>query len=369
MRTASVGSVAWVVGRGGLLGSAVERSLASPVQRTEVLNDAPAGLPWQDAAACTPHFDAAARTLFARAAGRRWSVLWCAGAGVVGRSEEALRRETDVLRSLLDRLSARRPRGAPGSFFFASSAGGIHGGAQGAVCDERSTPRSISAYGDAKLAQEELVVAWARAEGGVSTLHGRISNLYGPGQDLRKPQGLISQLCRAVILGRPAHVFVPLSTRRDYLYGDDCAALVTSALARLAEEAERDGDALHVRKILASGRETSIAAIISLLRRIAKRPVRLVSAPTPQSRLQPPVLRLRSVVWTDMPRPPPTPLDVGIHRVWRHQLESLGAGRLPMGPLPGPARAAVVRRTESPTPGPSILSPRVDSPPPGAGGR
>ena len=52
---------------------------------------------------------------------------------------------------------------------------------------------------------------------GTAVLVGRIANLYGPGQNLAKPQGLVSQLCLANLTGQPLSIYVSLDTLRDYL--------------------------------------------------------------------------------------------------------------------------------------------------------
>ena len=63
---------------------------------------------------------------------------------------------------------------------------------------------------------------------------GRIANLYGPGQDPTKAQGLVSQLCRAHLERRPTSIYVSLDTARDYLFVDDAARLVLGATERAA---------------------------------------------------------------------------------------------------------------------------------------
>ena len=83
----------------------------------------------------------------------------------------------------------------------------------------------MSAYGESKLEQERIVRAWSAATG-VPAAIGRFSNLYGPGQDLTKPQGIISRLVRASLRGEPLLVFVPLDTVRDYLFAADAARRV-----------------------------------------------------------------------------------------------------------------------------------------------
>jgi uncharacterized SAM-binding protein YcdF (DUF218 family) len=77
-------------------------------------------------------------------------------------------------------------------------------------------PRPLAPYGEVKLGMEEALRA-AAAEIGAAALVGRISNLYGPGQDLSKPQGLISRVCIAHLTRAPLPVMVSLDTMRDYL--------------------------------------------------------------------------------------------------------------------------------------------------------
>lgn len=320
---------AWIIGEGGLLGAAVRRALPDCVPGARIFDTQALDLPWHDTAACERALDLAARRFFTDARRGPWVVLWCAGAGVVGVSEEALALETALFSALLHSIATHRGPAVPGAIFFASSAGGVYAGSTAVACDEETQCRPISPYGRAKLEQEELLARWSAGQADVSTLVARISNLYGPGQNLNKPQGLISQLCRSLLLGRAAHVYVPLDTRRDYLYADDCATTVALGIARLRRESAHTGGPVHVRKVLASESETSIAALLAILRRIARRPVRVVVAPTPAARLQPHALRLRSHVWTDLRPGPGTALPVGIHRVWQHQLQLLRRGRLP----------------------------------------
>ena len=124
---------------------------------------------------------------------------------------------------------AWQPVGPGGALFFASSAGGVYAGATGSPFTEETAPVAISPYGHAKLRAEAAVDAFATRTG-VPLLVGRLSNLYGPGQDLAKPQGLISQLCRAQLTRQPLSIYVSLDTRRDYLYVDDAAAMVVAGL-------------------------------------------------------------------------------------------------------------------------------------------
>ena len=230
-------ALTWVVGAGGLLGSHV----AAAVARSGLaLWHVPCGsLAWSEPDKLRTQINASLDA-FVAATERfdEWRVIWCAGAGVIGTPAAALARETTTLREFLVKLGIRVQSSAvpPGLIFVSSSAGGVWGGSVGRPLTEVSSPAPISAYGRAKLEQEEIVREWARDHPSVRLLIGRISNLYGPGQNLDKPQGLISHLCRCLLQNQPAHIYVPMDTIRDYLFADDCAALIVRCLDRLSAE-------------------------------------------------------------------------------------------------------------------------------------
>lgn len=266
---------------------------------------------------------------FFRASGRNpWLILWCAGTGIVGASEDSLRGEQLILEHLLAALQDLAPGHTPGLFFFASSAGGLYGGAREDIISEGAPVSPINAYGRAKLAQEQALISHDLPAQHVSVVVGRISTLYGAGQNLRKPQGLISQLVRSSLLGYPAHVFVPLDTRRDFHWTDDCAAQIVLACRHVLERSASKGDSETLTKIFAAEKETSIAEVIGVLRRIAKRPVRLVVAPSGLTAQHARSQRFRSGVLRDLPYRANTSLHEGIHRIWQTLDRELQAGRL-----------------------------------------
>ena len=139
----------------------------------------------------------------------------------------------------------------------------------------------------------------------------KAGNLYGPGQNLAKAQGLISQICRGHLTGQPLSIYVSLDTLRDYFFAPDCADLIVDGLARLRQEqpTSRPG---AVTKILASQRAITIGTVIGEMRRIFKRSPRIVLGASPISALQPRDLSLRSRVWPDLDRRSLTPLPAGI---------------------------------------------------------
>jgi UDP-glucose 4-epimerase len=313
-----VTSLAWVVGRGGLLGSHVEPALKRQ-EEWELFTSAP--FPWNDPAQLRERMDATVASYHNATAGhRKGAVLWCAGSSVVGASAAALAAETEAFEYFLSRLRGS----AVGSFFLASSAGGIWGGSSDQPITEESPPRPISFYGVAQLDKEAALLRWAERSPATSTLVGRLSNLYGPGQDLAKPQGLVSHLTRSLLRGQPAHVFVPLDTIRDYVYVADAAEAVVRAMERLRDASVPQ----HVLKIFASEQPTTVGELIGAFRRTAKRPLKVVTGLHAAARQQPLRLQFRSTVWRDLLPTAPTGLVEGIDRVFRHELALYQAGFL-----------------------------------------
>jgi UDP-glucose 4-epimerase len=335
-----VTTLAWVVGSGGLLGSHAARAVrAAP----GFLSWSPPGepLPWEDRARLEARLGAAVQAFVASAgegAHPEWSVFWCAGAGVVGTSPATLDAESATWELFLARLgrelvTVRSARDRPGRLFLASSAGGIYAGSPDRPLHEGSAPRPISPYGRAKLRQEQELEGWAGRHPQVSILVGRISNLYGPGQKMDKPQGLISHMSRCLIHHEPVHIYVPLDTIRDYVFVEDAAAAIVRWMDRLGREAASSPEGRRVLKICASEEETTIAALLGVFRRLAKRQLKVVSGLHASRAQQPARLQFRSQVWRDEPRPAGTTLAIGVDRVYRHQLRLFQAGALPPSPL------------------------------------
>jgi UDP-glucose 4-epimerase len=333
-----VTSLAWVLGEGGLLGSHVARAVRRGAGLVPWTPGAP--LAWDDPHRLDEQLAAAARDFVAAVPGHEagWIVFWCAGAGVVGTSADELARESstwELFLSHLGREIAAAPR--PGRVFLASSAGGVYAGSPERPLTEHSRPEPLSAYGHAKLRQERALATWAAGRSGVSTLVARISNLYGPGQNLDKPQGLVARMSQCLIHGRPVHLYVPMDTTRDYVFAADAAGAIVRWTERLADEAARAGGPAHVVKICASQTGTTVARLVAAFRQTAKRRLRVVTAAHPAGRQQPARHQFRSVVWPDEPPPAQTSLPVGIDRLHRHQLALYQAGALPAPPAPGEA--------------------------------
>lgn len=306
-----------VIGAGGLLGRAMVRTLnrrSQPVLTVRV--------PWSDSDHALAALSGGIDAMLQASDGGPWRVAWCAGAGVTGTASGVLKEEVSTFRRFLEELAARSSFPAGSGLFLASSAGGVYAGAGQAPFTELDDASSISAYGTAKLQSEQAAREFS-ASAGVSVLIGRIANLYGPGQNLAKPQGLISHICRSQINGQPISIYVSLDTTRDYLFVDDCAAMIADGLDRLA----KSDTAEPVLKIFASQQGVTIGALLGECRRLFKRAPRVVLGSSPFARLQVRDLRLRSNVWPELDRRTLTPLGVGIKATTADLLRSVQLGQ------------------------------------------
>lgn len=286
-----------------MLGSAVEQHLT----RSGVPVWAPAErVPWRDVPRACAELAAQASSFVADNDPGPWSVYWCAGAGVVATSAEELGDELRTFTAFLSDLagSAREA----GSLFLVSSAGGAYAGSSPPPFDESTTPEPLAPYGRTKLAMEAAATSWA-GQTGHRVFIGRVANLYGPGQDVSKPQGLVTQLIRAHLMRVPLHIYVSLDTSRDFIFVTDAAAKIAAGMCELEEHPP----GTVVTKVVASQQSLTVAAVLGELRRVLHRRPQIVLGASAVTPLQAREVRLTSSVWPHLDRMPLTPFEAGIH--------------------------------------------------------
>ena len=250
----------WVVGAGGLFGSAFMRWVTS--NEDQVFTGS--RIPWSDAQAALHALTSDARNFLAqvRSHGEPWGIVWAAGRVTTSSTDEQAAEELELFRSFVQMVArelAQQAPTVPGNFLLASSAGGIYAGSTHPPFDSRTDPQPISAYGRLKLDQEQSALDFLSDH--LNVRIARMANLYGPGQDLGKLQGLISRLALSAIVREPLTMFVPLDTLRDYIYVDDAAALARHWLSQ--------NQADHPVTVIASGEAASLGQIIGLVQDIA----------------------------------------------------------------------------------------------------
>ncbi|MBG6058527.1 UDP-glucose 4-epimerase [Cryobacterium sp. MP_M5] len=316
---------AWVIGARGLLGGATTAAIDRRPDWV-LLNAEP--LPWLDDDALAAAAAAHAGRLMDHAGGAAtWAVVWLAGNAVTSTPPPAIARELHQLGLVLDAVGAAatvRGCGATGAVFYSSSAGGVYGGSARPPFNEQSTPVPISNYGSFKLDAEASLFEFSRVTG-VSVLAGRIANLYGPGQKLGKMQGLISHLAKAQFSPKPASIFVPLETMRDYIFVRDCAELVIDCLGRLLTVTAREGRTAIV-KNLASGQAVTISNLLGHIRSLAKGRPNVMLGYSAEASMQGLDLRITSTVWPDLDRRQLTSLPAGIKATMDDVLAHIQSG-------------------------------------------
>jgi len=312
--------ISWVIGRGGLLGSSVERRLStvgstwSPSQP----------LQWATHEVYSETLLVAMDEFFEQIGNDEWSVLWCAGIGVVSSTEEVLNEEVAKIHVLLeslatfDRLVLRR-----GVLFYSSSAGGVYAGSASPPFDEFRATCPLSPYGEQKLNCEKLFAQFAKLSGARVGI-GRIANLYGPGQNRDKSQGIVTTICKAMLLHRPIDIYVPLDTIRNYIYGDDAATIITLFVLRLSGV----DSGTTMTKVVASDRNSSISYLLHECNYIFGRRPRIVLSRGAIGAKHARDLRLQSKVWPEIDRFTFTSPAVGISRVRRHLEIELQLGKI-----------------------------------------
>lgn len=108
-------------------------------------------------------------------------------------------------------------------FVYLSSGGTVYG--EGSTAHlEAERPEPISSYGAMKVASEYSVAAITRGTG-TRTVNLRVSNAYGPGQNLSRAQGIIGVAWRNHLNGLPTTLYGAKSTVRDFIYVDDIGDL------------------------------------------------------------------------------------------------------------------------------------------------
>ncbi len=282
-------SLAWVVGAGGLLGSALTRTLSS---RGANLFAPSERLTWLDPLALDRQVSQAVRQFSERVTDAvPWEIYWAAGIGNIGSEAASLAAETRALQALLDALAGDvKLHNCPGSLAFASSAGAIYAGSVDETITELSLPAPTTAYGMEKLRQESCLQDFRCREPAHKLLIARISTLFGPRQLGSSSQGLFSHLVRGMLKSDPVRVFVPLDTMRDYIYSDDAANDLVSVLRAMP------ADSGPLIKIVAAQHSTTIAEILSTFTRVAHKHPRIVTAATPLTAKYSACVRYRSVV-------------------------------------------------------------------------
>lgn len=144
---------------------------------------------------------------------------------------------------------------------YASSGGTVYGEPQQIPISEYHPLAPKSAYGQSKLTIENYLSFYARTtELEVSIL--RVSNPYGPQQNIYGAQGLLAVAMGCVLDNRPLKVFGAGSSVRDYIYIDDVVdAMLKAAVCAPGVLNISSGEGRSVNDVIAAVEAASGRAI------------------------------------------------------------------------------------------------------------
>ena len=298
----------WVIGRGGLLGNGVEKQfrfgdIYSPTEK----------LVWSESAQLQSQIAENCRQFSQIVSDSQWAIFWCAGKGTLSSTTEQMSEETrnfqEFLKSVEQNFALKLLQN--GLIFHASSAGGVYAGSENQPLTENTTPEPTTAYGVAKLNQEDLLREFSDRLG-VRVVVGRISNLYGANQDFSKNQGLISTICYSILRRQPMNLFVPLETSRNYVYVADASRIIVdTAQIALAET----GLSRKFIKLVVADENLTIGNILSVAKTVFRVRPLITASSNAKTNKQPRSISFKSVALLDADSFCKTRITVGIKRV------------------------------------------------------
>jgi UDP-glucose 4-epimerase len=304
----------WVIGGGGLLGGSILAELGRQgywhfsISTPFSWND-PRGLNRQFVNELTRFFSHFER-------GDHWQIIWAAGKSTMRTPERECQQETAILQDfLLNLTNALQTNPYEGYFGFASTAGGIYTQSHSEHLSESSPVSPSTPYAKEKLAQEALLSDWAtQCKLCTRLIIGRLSTLYGMHQDQSKKQGLISAITQCISLQQPLPLFVPLETKRDYLWSEDAARMF---LWHLQETTHPNHSAV---RLIAQEESISIAAMLDQFKAITGKSVEIIQTSELPTGIYPLEIHFQSQYPVTDPLFNKLSLTQGIEKIVTHHL-------------------------------------------------
>lgn len=317
----------WVIGAGGLLGSALVEQLR---QRGRQCFTPAEPLAWDQPKRLESQLRRSLTRLGDRLErGQPWEIHWAAGRASMASSAGELEADRRGFHALLDGLAEGGAlTGHRGILVLASSAGGIYAGSPARLIDEHTPPLPNNPYGYWKLEQERLtrqLVAAGHADGAFIA---RISTLYGVGRPNAERTGLIRTIAHQLLRRQPVHIFVPLDTMRDYIAVRDAAAMILTGANQVWDRSLAGGMSGCLTRLVASEQPTAISELLGIFHRLTRRQPLIVTSICGPAHLYKRCVRFRSIALPEFRRLLATPLPLGIAAVLEAERRSM-AGQVP----------------------------------------
>ena len=159
---------------------------------------------------------------------------------------------------------------------FLSSGGTVYGDIDSDKIGENVVPAPRSPYGIGKLTIEHYL-RYFKYVSGLDYIVYRVSNPYGPGQNIHGQQGVIAIFLHKILSGEPITVYGDGSMVRDYIYIDDLITMIMASYRAENKYGEYN---------LGSGKGETVNDVVSFIENCIGRSVDRQSSPTPSTFVQ-----------------------------------------------------------------------------------
>lgn len=296
-----------VMGGNGFLGSHLVDSLAAQGHEVTAFDlFGSAGPQWT-----APNVTALEGNLFDRASvaaaldGQDWAVHSIAATVPATSEGDPSVELRTVVPSTIDAFADCADRGVGVAFI---SSGGTVYGEQGQESYSESNPtRPLTPYGIAKTVIEDYL-RYFNHVAQMPYVSFRVANPYGPRQNPNKRQGVIPVMLNRILSGKGITMVGDGSAVRDYIYVEDAASMMATALTRGATQSVYN---------IGSGRGHSLSEIVDAVRAVTASDPQVSCTPAPLSYVDKVVLDI-SRYCDEFGAPSFVELATGVARTWDH---------------------------------------------------
>lgn len=191
---------------------------------------------------------------------------------------------------------------------FASTGGAIYGNADHpSVLNETLCPHPISPYAIGKLSIEHYL-AYFRKKHNLESVTVRISNPYGPRQNIMSGQGVIPIFLNKIRLGEPITIYGDGTMVRDYIFIDDLINMIVPLMNTATK---------HTLYNLGSGKGHNINELVEIMERVSKKSVHKEYRPTPSTYVDSVVLDNSRYI-KEFGDKPMSDIEHGIKKLWEY---------------------------------------------------
>jgi len=193
-------------------------------------------------------------------------------------------------------------------FIFLSSGGTVYGDSSSTSFKETDPTDPICSYGITKLAIEKYISMYHRLQGLAYSIL-RLSNPFGPGYTLDKPQGVIGFFASKILNDEAIDVWGDGSVERDFIYVQDVVMAIEKSISTLSPSLLLN---------IGTGIGTSVNELIAILESTLNRKTHVRYHPSRSFDVQRAVLDI-SAAKDKLNWAPRTSLYCGIRRMLEHE--------------------------------------------------